>query len=488
MSEFKNKPLEAVGHQNQTPSGRDEDNLLKWRERNRYYYRWLEKIYRFVVRPGSRVLHVGCECGDLLAAVQPGYGVGIDSDESAIALAKRRFPRLNFKVGDPHELQLNEKFDYVLICNSLGDWRDIQRVLERIYPLTDEHTRIVITYYNYLWEWALRIGSALGIRRPRRYQSWLPPQDIANLLNLSNFDVIRGDSFMLLPKRIWLISEFFNYVLSLLPGFRFFNLVNLMIARSLPQSKTGKDLSVSVIVPCRNERGNIEDAVKRIPDMGRETEIIFVDGSSTDGTAEEIENQIKKHPRRKIRLIHQGTGRGKGDAVRKGFAAAGGDVLVVQDADLTAPPEDLPKFFAALRDGKGEFINGSRLVYPMEKQAMRFLNLLANKFFGTLFTWLLGQRFRDTLCGTKMIRKKDYEVIAANRAYFGDFDPFGDFDLIFGAIKQNLKVIEVPVRYQARTYGTTNISRFRHGLLLLRMSWIAFKKIKWLGTANRADL
>jgi glycosyltransferase involved in cell wall biosynthesis len=327
----------------------------------------------------------------------------------------------------------------------------------------------------------LRLGSSLGIRKPRSHQNWLPPQDIANLLNLGNFDVIRTDSFVLFPKGIWLISAFFNYILSLLPGFRVFNMVNLIIARRSTLPKQDKDLSVSVIAPCRNERGNIEDAIKRIPDMGRETEIIFVDGNSTDGTADEIETQIKKYPGRKIRLIHQGAGRGKGDAVRKGFAAATGDVLVIQDADLTAPPEDLPKFFAALRDGKGEYINGSRLVYPMEKEAMRFLNLLANKFFGALFSWLLGQRFRDTLCGTKMIRKSDYEIIAANRAYFGDFDPFGDFDLIFGAVKQNLKVIEVPVRYRARTYGETNISRFRHGWLLLKMSWIAFKKIKWLG-------
>ncbi len=214
--------------------------------------------------------------------------------------------------------------------------------------------------------------------------------------------------------------------------------------------------------------------------MGKSTEIIFVDGSSTDGTADEITRQIQLHPERKISLIHQGSGIGKGDAVRKGFAAATGDVFVIQDADLTAPPEDLPKFFAAIRDGKGEYINGSRLVYPLEKQAMRFLNLLANKFFGKLFSWLLGQRFRDTLCGTKMISAADYRRIAANRSYFGDFDPFGDFDLIFGAVKQNLKVVEVPVRYLARTYGQTNISRFRHGWLLLKMSWIAFKKIKWL--------
>jgi hypothetical protein len=459
----------------------EEESLLRWRRRNAYYYGWLDKIYKFVVRPNSRVLHVGCECGDLLAAVKPAYGVGIDPNPDCINLAKKRFGHLNFIVQDLHELDLNEKFDYVLICNSLGQWHDIQQVLERIRPLTTERTRIVITYYNYLWEGMLRFGSLLRIRRPHPYQNWLPPGDISNLLTLSGFDVIRCDSHLLLPKKIWLLSAFFNYFLSLLPGFRFYNLINLMIARPAPAAKRDEDYSVSVIIPCRNERGNIEEAIKRVPQMGRETEIIFVDGNSTDGPAEEIENQIKQHPEHQISLIPQGDGKGKGDAVRKGFAAAKGDILVIQDADLTAPPEDLPKFYRALRDGKGEFINGSRLVYPMEKQAMRFLNLLGNKFFGALFSWLLNQRFRDTLCGTKMIHKDDYDVIAAHRSYFGDFDPFGDFDLIFGAVKQNLKVIEVPVRYRARTYGTTNISRFSHGWLLLKMSWIAFKKIKWLG-------
>jgi SAM-dependent methyltransferase len=458
--------------------------LLRWRKRNTYYYKWLDRIYRFVVRPNSRVLHVGCECGDLLAAVEPSYGVGVDANPAAVESATKRFPHLKFHTMDPHDLKLDEKFDYVLICNSLGRWHDIQQVMEHIRPLTNESTRIVITYYNYLWEWILRVGSLFRIRRPLAYQNWLPPQDIANLLNLTNFDVIRTDSFLLMPKRIPPLTILCNYFLSLIPGIRFFNLVNLLVARPAPTPKQEEDLSVSVIVPCRNERGNIEDAVTRVPKMGRETEIIFVDGNSTDGTPEEIERQIKEHPECNIRLIPQGDGIGKGDAVRKGFAASKADVLVIQDADLTAPPEDLPKFFRALRDGKGEFINGSRLVYPMEKQAMRFINHLGNKFFGSLFSWLLGQRFRDTLCGTKMIRRKDYELIAANRSYFGDFDPFGDFDLIFGAVKQNFKVVEVPVTYRARTYGTTNISRFRHGWLLLKMSWIAFKKIKWLGKAR----
>lgn len=462
------------------PLQRSDAKLLKWRRRNWYYYRYLERIYKSVVRPGSRVLDVGCGCGDLLAAVEPAYGVGVDADTAAIELAKKRFPSLHFITADPHALNLDEKFDYILICNSLGQWHDIQQVLERLRPLTNQHTRIVITYYNYLWEAAMRFGSSIGMRRPQSYDNWLPAEDIANLLNLTGFDVIRSDSYMLMPKRFPLVDIFCNRILALVPGIRNLNLVNLVIARPTPIPKRDEELSVSVIVPCRNERGNIEDAVKRIPDMGKSTEIIFVDGSSTDGTANEIKRQIQLHPERKILLLHQGNGIGKGDAVRKGFAAATGDIFVIQDADLTAPPEDLPKFFAAIRDGKGEYINGSRLVYPLEKQAMRFLNLLANKFFGKLFSWLLGQRFRDTLCGTKMISAEDYRQIAANRSYFGDFDPFGDFDLIFGAVKQNLKVTEVPVRYLARTYGETNISRFRHGWLLLKMSWIAFKKIKWL--------
>jgi len=450
-----------------------------WRKKNRYYYRWLDRTYAHNVRPGSRVLHVGCEAGDLLAAVEPAYGFGIDPDEKAIESARQRFPQFRFEVQNPHSIALDETFDYILICNSIGTWSDIQRVLERLRPLTHDDTRIIVVYYSYVWEGLLRAGSRLGLRRPNSCQNWLPPEDIANFLHLAGYDCIRAESMMMMPKWVPLLSAFCNRVLSLLPGFRALNLVNLVVARPDPMLKDSGDLSVSVIVPCRNERGNIAEAIERIPTMGKWTEIIFVDGSSTDGTAAAIEEQIVLHPTRRIRLIHQGEGRGKGDAVRKGFAAAEGDVLVIQDADLTAPPEDLPRFFNALCQGKGEFINGSRLVYPMEKHAMRFLNLLGNKFFGKLFSWLLNQRFRDTLCGTKMISRKNYQVLAANRAYFGDFDPFGDFDLIFGAVKQNFKVVEVPVTYRARTYGSTNIDRFRHGWLLLTMSLVAFKKFKW---------
>jgi glycosyltransferase involved in cell wall biosynthesis len=245
--------------------------------------------------------------------------------------------------------------------------------------------------------------------------------------------------------------------------------------RSVPPVKP---LSVSVVIPARNEAGNVENAVRRTPEMGAWTELIFVEGNSTDNTWAEIERVKKDHPERRITILKQ-SGRGKGNAVRDAFAVATGDILMILDADLTVPPEDLPKFYDAIASGHAEFANGSRLVYPMEKEAMQFLNMIANYCFGHAFSWLLGQRVKDTLCGTKVLRREDYMRIAANRAYFGEFDPFGDFDLLFGANKLNLKIIDIPIRYCERTYGTTNIHRWRHGILLLRMVFFAAKKLKF---------
>jgi glycosyltransferase involved in cell wall biosynthesis len=237
--------------------------------------------------------------------------------------------------------------------------------------------------------------------------------------------------------------------------------------------------SASVVIPARNEKGNIEPAIKRMPRFCDGIEVIFIEGHSRDGTMDEIKRVAEAYPDWDIKVMAQ-PGKGKADAVFTAFDAARGDVLMILDADLTMPPEQLPKFWKAIAEGKGEFINGSRLVYPMEDEAMRFLNLIANKSFSLIFSWLLGQRFTDTLCGTKVLRRSDYERIKAGRAYFGDFDPFGDFDLIFGAAKLNLRCVEVPIRYSARTYGETQISRFSHGFLLIKMVIFAFFRIKAL--------
>jgi hypothetical protein len=385
---------------------------------------------------------------------------------------------LQFVVGGVEDLPAGQTFDAVVICNSVGYMRDVQSTLAALQSFCRPDTRVIVSYHNALWEPVLMLGSRLGLRRRVPGQNWLSRDDLANLLMLAGFDVVSTFCEILLPKRVPLLSWFLNRLLVKFWPFRHLALAILVVARPLRPVLQRDKTTVSVIVPTRNERGNIEPLVQRTPAMGAGTEIVFVDGWSTDGTQEEIQRRIAALPERRMRFIPQTGPHGKGQAVRQGFEAATGDVLMILDADLTVTPEDLPKFFDALADGLGEFINGTRLVYPMEKQAMRFLNKCGNRFFSILFTWLIGQRFRDTLCGTKVLTRRSYQRIAAGRAELGKLDPFGDFDLIFGAARCDLKIIEIPVRYGARTYGATNISRFRDFWLLLAMSWRAFIKIK----------
>ncbi|HEY5996885.1 MAG TPA: bifunctional class I SAM-dependent methyltransferase/glycosyltransferase family 2 protein [Candidatus Deferrimicrobiaceae bacterium] len=453
---------------------------VRWKRKNRYYYESLERIVGFHVPAGASVLEIGCGPGDLLNALAPSRGVGIDISPAFVARAKAKFPHLDFIAGDAESLPVDETFDYVVLSDLIGYLDDVQRAFDELRRVCHPRTRVIVTYFNYLWHPVLKLGEKAGLKRPQSEQNWLALEDLTNLLSLAGFQTIRQGYKLLLPIRIPLLSSFCNRVLANLPLFRKLSLVEVVVARPAPVPVPEESLSVSVVIPARNERGNVGNAILRTPLMGRHTEFVFVEGNSSDGTAAEIERVIAARPDRDIKLVLQGDGRGKGDAVRKGFAAATGDVLMILDADLTVPPEELPKFFRALASGRGEFINGSRLVYAMEKQAMRFLNTLGNKFFSLAFTFLLGQRFKDTLCGTKVLYRRDYERIAAGRIYFGDFDPFGDFDLIFGAAKLDLKIVEVPIRYKDRTYGSTQISRFRHGWLLLRMVLFALRRIKFV--------
>ncbi len=448
-----------------------------FRKKNPYYYNLIFRQYRYFIPEGRRVLEIGCSTGDLLNAVKPSYGVGIDVSDKSIAIAQEKYPYLEFLVGDITTYHKKEKFDYIVLAGTLGETEDIQELLERLQPFCHDDTRIIIEYYSVLWQYLLRLGERLRLKIPQQIQNWLTFNDINNLLHLTNYETIKKERITLIPFKIPLLSYLCNRFLAKLPLFSALTLNHFIIAR--PLSTGGKEYSVTILIPARNEKGNIEDAVRRTPSFGTKQEFIFVEGGSSDGTYEEIERVIRAYPDKNIRLFKQ-KGKGKGDAVRLGFSQAAHDVLMILDADLTVPPEELPKFYKAICSRKGEFINGSRLVYPMEQEAMRFLNLLANKFFSVFFSWLLGQSFKDTLCGTKVLFRRHYEEIARNRHYFGDFDPFGDFDLIFGAAKLNLKIIDLPVHYKSRQYGTTQIRRFRHGLLLLRMCFFAMRKIKFI--------
>jgi SAM-dependent methyltransferase len=452
-----------------------------WIERNKAYYRDDRRYLRFIIPEGARVLDLGCGTGSLLSALKPSRGVGVDFSPAMIEKAKAAYQDLEFILGDIEDpctiASIDGEFDFIVLSDTIGSLEDIEQTLRGLYPLCSASTRLVIAYFSPLWEPLINLASKIGWRMPQPEVSLISPIDFLNIMDLTEFEPIRMETRQLVPYNLFGIGRLVNRFVAPLPGIRRLCLRTYLVARSLKAQKPA-ELSTTILIPCRNERGNIERAIEEMPRFGGRQEIIFVEGNSRDNTYEECLRVKKAHEGVwDIKVLRQ-DGKGKGDAIRKGFDNASGDVLMILDADLTVPPAVLPKFYRAIASGKGEFINGTRLVYPMEHKAMRRLNHIANRTFAKVFSYLLNQRFTDTLCGTKVLTRTAYRQIVAGRRYFGDFDPFGDFDLIFGAAKLNLKVIEVPIRYMARTYGETQISRFRHGLLLLRMVVLAWWKLK----------
>jgi SAM-dependent methyltransferase len=467
---------------------KNHSGIERARRTHDYFYSYLTRVLKSRVPPGQRILDIGCGSGHVLASLQPSRGVGIDVSAKAIAAARASHvgEHLLFVEADgssPDVLaQVGGPFDYILLVNVVTHLTDVQAALEALLPVCHARTRLLVYSYSRLWQPILRMGELLGIKHEPPPDAWLPPEEVRNMMSLADFEVVRGDYQVLLPIGIPLVSDLVNRYLGHLPGFEWLSLLYGIVARPAPHRfprHRSSNPSVSVVIPCRNEEGHIPSLVERLPTLGPNSEFLFVEGNSKDDTEGAIKRAIAQNPERPFRFLKQ-TGRGKGDAVRLAFEAARGEIVLILDSDLGVSPEDIPKFTAALVNGKAELANGSRLVYPMEGQAMRFLNLVANKGFAMIFSWVLGQQLRDTLCGTKALYREDYARIAANRAYFGDFDPFGDFDLLFGASRLNMKIVDVAVRYHERQYGTTNISRFRHGWLLLRMSLFAANKLKFV--------
>ena len=443
----------------------------------RSYRLLLAHYYNLLIPEDSRVLEIGCGHGELLAVLRARNVTGVDISPAQIEAARQRIPHGRFLVQAGEKLDLEGPFDVIIISDTLNFAADVQGMLTRLHVVAGPETRLILNFQSNLWRPLLAIGRKLKVVQRGPQSSWLADEDVWNMLTLADWTVVRTDHRLLCPFSLAGIEGLFNrWLAPLLP---WFCLTVFTVARPARTTKAPKKLSVSVVIPARNEAGNIQGAVERTPELGAGTEIIFVEGHSRDNTWAEIERVQREFPQRQIKILQQ-TGKGKGNAVREGFAAATGDILFILDADLTMPPEELPKFYDVVATGHAEFANGCRLVYPMETRAMQFLNHCANKVFGIIFTWLLGQPVKDTLCGTKVLSRKHYEKIAAGRAYFGNFDPFGDFDLLFGAAKLNLKIADVPIRYRERTYGTTNIQRWSHGWLLLRMVAFAARKLKFV--------
>lgn len=447
-----------------------------WIERNRYYYGKIKRLLRFIIEPNKRVLEVRCQTGGMLAAVDASLGVGVEVSEKMVEVARQNHPDLNFVCSDPEDLALGEEFDYV-IFGHIFDTVDILAALNRIRAHCSQDARLLIINYNQLWEPLLELASSLGLRSPYIEPNWVSSEDVERFLLLSGFKPLRTHQIVLFPKYIPLVSWFLNEFVAKLPGLRRLCMMQITVARLKPVTHDENTTSVSVIVPCRNEKGNIQPAVERIPEMGSHTEIIFCDDKSTDGTADEVRRMQSEYPDRDIRLL-AGPGICKAENVWTGFRQAKGDVLMILDADLTVMPEELPLFFKAITGNVGEFVNGSRLVYPVPKAAMKFLNRAGNRVFGAVFSYLLNQRFKDTLCGTKVLWRKDWLRIEKGLGSWGIRDLWGDYELIFGVSKLHLEIVEMPVHYQERTYGVTKMTRvFWNGIRMLRICHSAWRML-----------
>ncbi|MCB0431037.1 MAG: glycosyltransferase [Flavobacteriales bacterium] len=453
----------------------------KYRKRYRYYWRAVVNFFNYYIHPDHSVLEIGCGTGETLAALKGKSKTGIDFSPAMVRVAHETHPELDIRLMDAADIQLDRTYDVVVLSHVIGYLDNVQDVMESVRKVCHPRTRILVSYYNFFWEPVLELAEWFGLKRKSPRQNWLSEIDIRHILTLSGFESFRAHRGMLFPVNIPVLSWLLNKYMATFPLLKGLCLNKYICARPIPEPAPGweRAYTTTVVIPARNEEGNIAAALERLPEFGKSIEVIFVEGNSTDQTWQRIQEVVKTYDGPFTVRMAQQEGKGKGDAVRKGYGMATGDILMILDADLTVPPEELPKFYNAIASGKGDFINGSRLVYPMEKQAMRFLNLLGNKFFSKAFSWLLNNPVKDTLCGTKVLFRSDYEKLALNRSYFGEFDPFGDFDLLFGAHKMNLKIIDLPIRYRERTYGDTNISRFSHGLLLLRMCIYAAQKIKF---------
>lgn len=439
------------------------------------YRDMLAYYFNQILTDSGSVFEIGTGSGYLLGKLRGTKKAGCDLSPRQVARTNLRLPEARVECVPGEELPASGPYDFLVLADTVNESADVQELLLRLHQLAHPGTRLVISYMNSLWRPLLSFTRTLGLRVAPPEQNWLSPDDVRDLLELSDWELITSEPKILFPLKIPVLSDLLNrFVAPVLP---WFCLTHICCAR--PRRQQPFSPSVSVVIPARNEAGNIAAAIQRMPKMGPELEIIFVEGGSTDDTWEQIQKVQQNHPEWNIKACKQ-TGKGKGDAVRLGFSQAEGQVLMILDADLTMPPEDLPKFYHAIAEGKAEFANGVRLVYPMEGKAMRFLNLCANRFFAVAFSWLLGQSVKDTLCGTKVLTREAYERLAANRSYFGDFDPFGDFDLLFGAAKMKLRIRDIPIRYRDRTYGETNINRWRDGSLLFRMLFLAAMKLKFL--------
>lgn len=455
---------------------------VRWITKRKYFYSLMKRALTFFIEPDEKVLNIRSQTGWMLGAVQPSSGTGIELTQEMIDQARKENPDFEYHQGFPDQIDYSGTYDSIIIADP-GETIDLQEQFRRLKVCCHPGTRIYLYGFNSLWQSLLNFGVKTGLKMPQPEQNWLTESDIRGLFELAGYQVLKIHYLALCPIYIPIVSNVCNHMLSTLPGLRRLCMIQVFVARPLSDCSKTELPSVSVIIPCRNEEGNIQAAVERLPQLGRETEILFCDDKSTDNTRAEVERMMKIYPKKNIRLL-DGPGICKSRNVWTGFDAAKGDILLILDADLAVMPEEMPRFVNAIVENRGEFINGSRLVYPIPHHAMKATNRLGNKVFSWLFSLLLGQRIKDTLCGTKVLWRSDWLRMRKYIDYWGVMDRWGDYDLLLGAAKLNLRIIDLPVHYQERVSGVSKMTRVLYNArVMLTIMWKAYNKMRRYGVS-----
>jgi ubiquinone/menaquinone biosynthesis C-methylase UbiE len=451
-------------------------NYDYWKKKNWYYYSTIKSFIRRVVPERSRVLEIGCGTGEILASLNPSYGVGIDISAQMVKLATQKFPQHSFIHSPIEDLKLEEKFDYIVMVDVVDHVYDVMDVFKSVYRFCKPTTRVILTTINPWWDPILMLMEKIGAKMPEGPHNFIEKGNLTKILDLMDFSLSYSGYLLLFPKHIPVLSFLANAIGTRLWGLNKMSSVQYMIIEPRPQNTTDLHLGCSVIIPCYNEGGNIQEAIKRVPKMGRETEIVVVNDGSKDDTAQQVRALQNMYPN--LKLVDYSPNRGKGKAVQAGFEASTQEIVMILDADMTVPPEELPRFFSPLNKGLCQFVNGTRMVYPMQSESMRTANLFGNKIFGLIMSFLTQQSLTDTLCGTKALYRKDLK-----RIKWG-LDRWGDFDLLFGAAKMGSKIMEVPVHYMSRKAGQSKMKSFRHCLHLLRACLLGFRELVLFNEMN----
>ncbi len=434
----------------------------RWKRKMAAYREHTIKFLSQVVPENKKVLLIGCLTSEILEALRPSYGVGLDVSEEAVRLARANCqnPNVRYHCALPEEYKTTEKFDYVILLNVVDHSDDVLALVDSVSKFVHEDSRVILSMLNPLWHPLVKFASRLKIRIPDHKRNLVGSRILGTALEIKSFKVMDKCRRVLVPKRIPLFSWLCNQFLSRLPGFNSLCFIQYVTAKPAELKKTNRS-SCSVIIPCYNEEGNITECINRVPHMGSFTEILVVNDGSKDKTEEIVRNLTPTFPN--LTLITYAKNQGKGNAVLKGLRAAKGDVVMILDADMTVPPEELTDFFEALESKTADFASGTRFLYPMEREAMRLANYFGNILFSKLVEVIVGSECSDTLCGTKAMRKID----------FADFEledsAWGDFDLIFHAARRKLKCVEIPVHYKSRVAGESKMKAFSSGISFLKL-------------------